>query len=156
MTDRTTLFLISTAILVMLTTAACSDRVSGDAEPVPDLAVSTHEAVSIDWAEDWDAAFVAARADDKPVMAVFYADWCIWCKRLDNTTLADARVAKLISDSVIPVRLDIDRAGKALSRENRVQGPPTIIFFGADGAEIGRIPGYLPPDGFAQRARMFL
>jgi thiol:disulfide interchange protein len=147
--------LSSTAIALVLATA-CSEQPTEVPKAGDDLAISTHESIAIEWASDWDSAFVKARSTEKPVMAVFYADWCIWCKRLDNTTLLDTGVASFVADNVVPVRLDIDAAGKELSREFRVQGPPTIIVFSAQGTEIGRIPGYLPPDGFLQRVKTIL
>lgn len=135
---------------------ACSEKGADTPEPIPELAVSTHGSITIDWAADWNSAFVKARSEDKPVMVVFYADWCIWCKRLDSTTLADTGVATFVTDQVVAIRLDVDNDGKALSRQHRVEGPPTIILFSPEGTEIGRIPGYLPPDGFLSRVQTIL
>ncbi len=59
------------------------------------MVVSSHEVAAIKWSADWDGAFAQARTERKAVLVTFYADWCIWCKRLEDTTLADNQVAAL-------------------------------------------------------------
>ena len=86
----------------------------------------------------------------------FYADWCVWCKRLDSTTLRDAKVASVLQSEVVPLSLDVDHGGKELSSEYGVDGLPMIIMLDSAGKEIGRIPGYMPPDSFLERVEGFL
>jgi thiol:disulfide interchange protein len=102
------------------------------------------------------SALERARTEGKPVLVNFYADWCVWCKRLESTTLRDAKVASVLQNRVVPLSLDVDRDGKELSNEYRVDGLPTIIVLDASGQEIGRIPGYMPPDSFLERVEKFL
>jgi thiol:disulfide interchange protein len=120
------------------------------------VAVASHDAVEIEWSRSWDAAFERARAEDKAVLVTFYADWCIWCKRLEDTTLADGRVAAFMADTVVPLRLDVDGDGGQLASRFEVDGLPTILVLDDDGRELGRIPGYLPPGGFLERVRALL
>ena len=54
-------------------------------------------------------------------------------------------------DRVVPVSLDVDGDGRDLSARYSVEGLPTILVLDADGREIGRIPGYMPPTGFLER-----
>lgn len=122
-----------------------------DAQPESasaELTVTSHSASKISWEEEWDAAFERARSQDRPVMANFYADWCVWCKTLETITFRDQKVAALLAEHVVPLNLDIDRGGRDIAREHRVEAPPTIILFDAEGTELGRIPGYLPPTQF--------
>ena len=118
--------------------------------------VTNHESVVVDWGEDLDSALEQARSEGKPVLVNFYADWCVWCKRLEATTLRDAQVADMLSDKVVPVSLNVDGNGKELSDQYRVDGLPTILVLDTDGREIGRIPGYMPPSGFLERVEGFL
>jgi thiol:disulfide interchange protein len=119
----------------------------GPEAPVAGVAaVSSHGAV----------ALTRARAENKPVMVTFYADWCIWCKRFEDTTLADGAVATYLSEKVVSLRLDVDGDGQELSDRYRVDGLPTILVLDPDGEELGRIPGYLPPAGFLDRVRAML
>ena len=142
-----------TAVLVLV--------VGGCSRPAPEPAagpemVTNHESVSVDWGEDLPAALERARGEGKPVLVNFYADWCVWCKRLEATTLRDAQVADLLSDRVVPVSLNVDGNGKELSDQYQVDGLPTILVLDTDGREIGRIPGYMPPTGFLERVEGFL
>lgn len=135
--------------------------VGGCSRPEPEAAagpvmVTNHESVSVDWGKDLPAALERARSEGKPVLVNFYADWCVWCKRLEATTLRDSQVADLLSDRVVPVSLDVDGDGKELSNQYRVDGLPTILVLDTDGREIGRIPGYMPPSGFLERVEGFL
>jgi len=118
--------------------------------------VSNHGSAAITWEKDFPNAMKRARSEGKPVLVNFYADWCVWCKRLDSTTLSDAKVAALLSDRVIPVHLDVDGDGRELSNEYRVDGLPTVLILDPSGREIGRIPGYMPPTGFLEQVEKFL
>ncbi len=79
-----------------------------------------------------------------------------WCKKLEKTTLSDGAVSAYLGDRVVPLRLNVDTNGKARSREYRVEGLPTLVVLSAEGREIGRIPGYLPPDVFLERMQSLL
>jgi len=124
--------------------------------PVVSETVSNHRSVTVEWEKDFPAAIERAQSEGKPVLVNFYADWCVWCKRLDSTTLRDAKVAALLSDRVIPVNLNVEGDGRELSNEYRVDGLPTVLILDPSGREIGRIPGYMPPTGFLERVEGFL
>ena len=119
-------------------------------------AISTHGTVTVDWEKDLPAALERAGSEGKPVLINFYADWCVWCKRLESTTLRDAQVMTLLRDQVVPLSLDVDREGKELSNSYQVDGLPTILVLDAKGREIGRIPGYIPPAGFLEQIESFI
>lgn len=55
-----------------------------------------------------DAAVEKARADGKPVMIDFYADWCLPCKELDHKTFTDPLVAKAL-DGWVLLKADLTR-----------------------------------------------
>jgi thiol:disulfide interchange protein len=118
--------------------------------------VSNHGTVSVTWAQDMDDALERARAENKAVVVNFYADWCVWCQRMESTTLRDANVASLLSEQVVPVNLDVDGDGKELSNDFGVEALPTVLVLDTEGREIGRIPGYMPPAGFLEALEGFL
>lgn len=122
----------------------------------PAVTVSSHGAVAVSWGKDLPSALDRARSEGKPVLVNFYADWCVWCKRLESTTFRDAEVSVLLRDRVVPVSLDVDGAGRELSGRYEVDGLPTILVLDADGREIGRIPGYMPPTGFLERVSQLI
>ena len=146
--------LVFAALAAVIIVTACSGP-----EPVseaPFEAVANHATVEIVWESDMPAALERARNEGKPVLVNFYADWCVWCKRLESTTLRDAKVASVLQNKVVPLSLNVEGDGKELSNEYQVDGLPTVIVLDAGGREIGRIPGYMPPDSFLKRVEGFL
>jgi len=154
MKKLTLIFQLGLIAVVLCGAAGCTGQETSDA--------ATHAAVSptqhgdVQWAQTWDAAFFRAKSEEKVVLVTFYADWCIWCKKLEDTTLADSSVASFLAERTVPVRLDVDGDGRELSDEYRVDGLPTVLVLNNDGTELGRIPGYLPPEGFLERIRSFV
>jgi thiol:disulfide interchange protein len=146
--------LVFAALAAVIIATAC-----GGPEPVseaPIEAIANHATVEVAWESDMPAALERARNEGKPVLVNFYADWCVWCKRLETTTLRDANVASVLQNKVVPLSLNVEGDGKELSNEYRVDGLPTVIVLDAGGQEIGRIPGYMPPDSFLERVEDFI
>jgi thiol:disulfide interchange protein DsbD len=82
-----------------------------------------------EWAGDLAAATEVARAEGKPLLLDFRADWCVACVELEKKTWPDASVQKFLRD-VVPVRLDMTTQGpaeKALLDACGVKGLPTVI-----------------------------
>jgi len=102
----------------------------------------------IEWLTDLNAAQTIALQQSKPIMIDFYTSWCGWCKKLDEDTYADKKVAEVAKDFVC-VKIDGDK-NQALTKEYRVQGYPTIAFLKPDGTLIDSIPGYQPPEQFLE------
>ena len=92
------------------------------------------------------------RAPGRPVMLDFYADWCVSCKEMEALTFSDARVKSKMAGMLL---LQADVTGnteehKALLKRFRLFGPPGIIFFDAQGAELKglRVIGYQNAERF--------
>jgi thiol:disulfide interchange protein DsbD len=103
---------------------------------------------------DLDARVAAASAAGKAVMVDFYADWCVACKEMEKYTFTDASVQAALANVVL-LQADVtanDAQDKALLARFEIFGPPTIAFFGADGAERKnfRLVGFAPADRFRQ------
>ncbi|MBA2351431.1 MAG: protein-disulfide reductase DsbD [Burkholderiales bacterium] len=91
-------------------------------------------------------------AGGKPVMLDFYADWCVSCKEMERFTFSNERVQARLKD-VILLQADVtanNADDKALLKRFGLFGPPGIIFFDTQGAEVGhgRVIGYQPADKF--------
>jgi thiol:disulfide interchange protein len=152
-TKRLTKLALSTAVATLII-AGCGGR---EPEPPPVAGtITTHETTSVRWETDFSSALERARKEDKPVLVNFYADWCVWCKRLESTTFRDGKVASMLQNQMVPISLDVEGDGRDLSNQYRVDGLPTIIVVDGDGRELGRIPGYMPPAGFLEQIQGFI
>ncbi|NNJ66041.1 MAG: protein-disulfide reductase DsbD, partial [Xanthomonadales bacterium] len=103
---------------------------------------------------DLDRELAAARNDGKSAFLDFYADWCVSCKEMEAYTFTDDAVQAALSNTVW-LQADVtdnDEADQALLSRFGVFGPPTIIFFGADGEQRHgyEVVGYMPADDFLE------
>ena len=87
-----------------------------------------------------EAALARAGSEGKFVMLDFYADWCVSCKELEESTFRDPGVLAALG-GVRVLRADVtayDAADQALMKRLGVLGPPAILFFGPDREERRR------------------
>jgi thiol:disulfide interchange protein len=107
----------------------------------------------IEWTFDIDAALIAARAQDKPVMVDFMATWCPPCHAMEDSTFSSPHVIRKAS-AFIPVRIDVDAqrevavAYNANARKYGGVGIPNILFMDAEGKKLKHIVGYHGPEQF--------
>lgn len=104
--------------------------------------------------DDLDRELAAAKANGRPVMLDFYADWCTYCKQMERQTFSDPVVAGLMSEMVL-LQADVTRqddADKALQGHIGIPAPPAMIFWDASGAELRhlRLLGFKGPEAFTQ------
>ncbi len=136
-------------------TSACRRGGGETAKDLPPVAVS-HNTSGVRWITDWDAALAQAKKENKVVVIDFYADWCVWCRRLDSTTYRDPKVVRYLMEKTVPLKLDVEASpGRAMANRYGVDGLPTIVILGADGNELGRIPGYMPAEGFLEAVQRY-
>ena len=95
-----------------------------------------------------------ANARHQIVMLDFYADWCISCKEMEAYTFTDAKVKQALA-GVVLLQADVTNNNandQALLAKFNLIGPPTILFFGADGKESPqhRVIGFQDAETFTQ------
>ena len=73
-----------------------------------DVQTTRAETPSLNW-QKWDPAlFDRAAKEDRYILLHMAAVWCHWCHVMEETTYADPKVAGLIKDHYIAVRVDQD------------------------------------------------
>src|SRR6185503_14281113 len=129
-----TVFFISFFLLL------AADRTS--ASTIDDKDHSDNEGIK--W-EGWsDSIFERAKKENRFVLLDLEAVWCHWCHVMDKNTYKDPSVVSLIKSKYIAVRVDQD-SRPDLSNRYEDYGWPATIVFNANGEEIVKKSGYIPP-----------
>ena len=106
---------------------------------------------------DLDNELQLASSQGKTAFLDFYADWCVSCKEMEAYTFTDGEVQAELSNTVW-LQADVtanDAQDQELLNRFGVFGPPTIIFFDADGQQRHgyEVVGYMPAEEFAAHLR---
>ncbi len=80
---------------------------------------------------------VSARSNNRKVLIDYYADWCVDCVRMEETTFADSRVRQKLKAEFVALQVDVtdpkDSRKKQLKSRFGVFGPPATIFLDENG-----------------------
>src|SRR4051794_40721106 len=112
-------------------------------------------ALSISWTGWNDSVFAQAKRDHKFVLLDLQAVWCHWCHVMDEQTYADPKVIALMNQRYIAVKVDQDSRPDLANRYEDYGWPATIVF-AADGSEIVKRRGYIPPDEMASMLKAII
>ena len=102
-------------------------------------------ATPIQWVAWSDDVFAQAKREHKFVLMDLEAVWCHWCHVMDTVTYADPEVRKMMQARYIAVKVDQDSRPDISNRYEDYGWPATVVF-DADGKEIVKRQGYLPPE----------
>jgi uncharacterized protein YyaL (SSP411 family) len=111
-------------------------------------AAAATESTRVDWRSWGPAAFDEAAATDTPILLSLSATWCGECHEMDARTYSEPRIAANITDSFVPIRVDVDRNPRVRERYN-MGGFPTTAFLTPTGNLLTGAT-YLGPDGMRQ------
>jgi thioredoxin:protein disulfide reductase len=113
----------------------------------------------IPWQPYSEQALLEARRAGKGVIVDTFADWCIPCKELDQSTFTNTAV-KTEAERFVTLKLDLtrsDRGSEAARAKERfgIRGVPTVIFLDASGKERPelRLEGFEKPAAFLTRMK---
>jgi uncharacterized protein len=97
------------------------------------------------WASFEPATFTRAQAEKRFVLIDGAAEWCHWCHVMEATTYHDPEVRKVLDARFVAVKVDVDSRPDFEERYGDWGWPATVLMT-ADGHEIGKYRGYLPPE----------
>jgi uncharacterized protein YyaL (SSP411 family) len=113
------------------------------------IASAAYTAIPLVWQSTWnDGLFAQAAKEHRFVLLDLHAVWCHWCHVMDQSTYGDAEVQRLIGKNYVAVSVDADSDPGLASRYGNWGWPATIVL-AADGTEIVKRRGYIPPQQMA-------
>jgi thioredoxin:protein disulfide reductase len=107
--------------------------------------------------DPFEVTLQKAKADCKPVMIDFFADWCAACKELDKLTYVEPSVA---GESKRFVNVKVDGTNDhdvltSLYARFKINGLPTVVFVSANGDVLDspRVTGFLDAPAFLEQMK---
>jgi thiol:disulfide interchange protein DsbD len=109
---------------------------------------------TITWLREHDTALAQARAQGKPLMIDFGADWCAACKELEHVTYKDPAFVKE-AQRFVTVLVDATEETetiKSLFMKYGITGLPVVVFYGSDGKVLTdpRVEGFVAANDFVK------
>ncbi|MBO0611543.1 protein-disulfide reductase DsbD (plasmid) [Thiothrix fructosivorans] len=129
----------------------------GIANAQPAETMSFKRVIGLDGLE---AALQQAKAQKRPVMLDFYADWCSYCQTMEKVTFKDPAAAKALGNTLF-LQADVTSQSEhdlALQKRFDVVAPPAIVFFNDAGEELRalRLVGDITPEQLRTHAATFM
>ena len=125
--------------------AAETDGTPADAGVVtiadPSFAAPAAAPASIRWRADLRTAHAEAARAGKPLLILFGAEWCVYCHKQTDETLADPAVAARVNADFVPVRLDFDDDAE-LAEVLEVKTLPQAVILSPKADLLGRAAGF--------------
>jgi thiol:disulfide interchange protein DsbD len=113
-------------------------------------------AATFGWQHDLDAAVAQARAQGRPMIIDFWADWCTACKELDRDVWSDPRV-RAEASRFVAVKIDgtvESDAFTAITDKFGIIGLPTVVLLDPHGREApDRVLGAVPAEEMISKLR---
>lgn len=109
--------------------------------------------------EAFDKVLALAKAEGRPVLVDFFADWCAACKELDRLTYpAPEVISQAAEGRFLNIKIDATHSEDALDallERFGVEGLPTVAFVSAQGEVLTkpRITGFLKPSPFVEQMK---
>ncbi|MDX1666172.1 MAG: DUF255 domain-containing protein [Saprospiraceae bacterium] len=72
------------------------------------MAAQTSSNTAVNW-YTWEEAIAANKEEPKKLFIDVYTDWCGWCKKMDQTTFSDPKVAAYLNENFYPVKFNAEQ-----------------------------------------------
>jgi thioredoxin-related protein len=123
-------------LVILAAVVVCvSSRTWGDAQP----AGNQYQGVA--WFHDLYEAHKASASTGKPMLIVFGAPWCHYCRELETKTLTNPQLAGYIESNFIPVHLDKDK-DKRVADILKVKSIPCTVVLSPEAHMVAKNLGY--------------
>jgi thioredoxin-related protein len=111
---------------------------------LPFLLLSSIAFGETSWINNYELALANAKQKSKPIFVDCFADWCVWCHRLEKEVYTDSKFETFLQ-GFIPLRLDVEDGadGSRVAASYGVDSLPSILILDSDGKLLNRIGGFM-------------
>ncbi len=103
----------------------------------------------INWINSYEEGLKVAQEKNKPILLYFWAVWCSFCAKMDKEVLSDGEIIKLMTESFVPVLLDVDNEDNfKYFNDYKVVGTPTFVILNPKGELLRGTVGYKTKEEF--------
>lgn len=89
------------------------------------------------------------KTEHKKGFVHFYTTWCTYCKLMDKQTFRNEKVIRYLNENFIAIRVNAEnKANRKIVRRYNAYQYPSNFFLTEDSSNIGKRPGFIPPDMF--------
>ncbi len=99
---------------------------------------------TVNWEKNLNTAHQKAIKTNKPILILFGASWCRYCKKLEKETVNHPKMASYINKTFIPVHLDLDQ-DKRIAKILGVKKLPCTVILSPEADLLGKYVGYEKP-----------
>jgi len=97
------------------------------------------------WLTRVEEAREKAQESGQMILVDLYADWCGWCKKLEQSVFSTPEFREFARDFVL-LRVDVEDGGEGSELQARYEAMslPTTLVLGPDMVRVGDVEGYAP------------
>jgi thioredoxin-related protein len=90
---------------------------------------------------------VLGKIQNKKMFIHFWADWCRYCKKMDQETFGNAAVIAYLNANFIAIKVNTERERQTAAQYN-IRPLPDNWFVASSGERISNQPGFIEPEMF--------
>jgi thioredoxin-like negative regulator of GroEL len=104
----------------------------------------------VEWRLEYEKARKEAESTNRPLLIDVGTENCYYCKQLDLRTFTDPTIVQMLSERVIPLKIDAN-AKPELADALHVQSYPTLVFATPDGRILDIQTGFIEAPGLQEK-----
>lgn len=118
------------------------------------FASTAHGTEQIRWIKNYDQAVAEAKQSIHPIFVDVYADWCVWCHKLDQEAYVNPKFVQFMKNFVtLKLNSEDNGEGSRLAEKYGIDGLPSMLVLDASGNLLNKLSGYMQANEIIQEVQ---